>query len=382
MAFNQQIGRLGKVFIGNEGAGTYGTAAALVAGDAWRHLEARLGASNNRANSEERRGTPGLLDRFSRHITSDFTLRGYLSPSGTIQVAPEAKKLLKAGMGSERLGTGNTTVASGASSTVFTLAAGQGVNFAVNEMIIVRRAANGSLAEPRLITNIATDTVTVAPALGGTPAAADTVKACVTYSFANTLPNSLTIAKYLTDISHEVRGAAVQQLGIVFDGNGEVMLTASGPAKEKIRPAQAQPGSFTTVGSPVTGIVGAFLFNGTAYKITQFDWQLNNAQELVNDTYGTDRAEDMFRDGMRLITLGLNARQTDNVAVVSAAEAASDGTLLVHAGNTEGKIVGLYCPRVEFDIPEEDDPAGAIRWTFRGMAKEVVGNDESRVFFG
>lgn len=379
MPFNQQIGRLGKVFIGAES--TYGTAPTLGATDAFRHLECRLGMSNNRANSEERRGTPGLLDRFSRHITSDFNLRGYLSPSGTLGTVPEAKRLLLAGIGVSAAATTSTTVASGSSSTVFTVQAGLGASFVIGKMIAIRRAANSSIVEPRLVTNISTDTLTVAPALGGTPASGDTVKAGVTYSFANNLPNSLTIAKYLTDISHEVHGAAVQQLNITFDGNGEVMLTASGPAKEKIRPAQAQPGSFTTVGSPVTGIVGAFLFNGTAYKITNFNWQLDNAQELVNDTYGTDRAEDMHREGMRLITLGLNARQTDNVAVVTAAEAASDGTLLVHAGNTEGRVVGIYCPRVEFDIPEEDDPAGSIRWTFRGMAKETVGNDESFVFF-
>ena len=380
MPFNQQIGRLGKVFIGNEGAGTYGTAATLVAGDAWRHLEVRLTASNNRANSEERRGTPGLLDRFSRHITAGFDARGYLSPSGTIGTAPEAKKLLKAGMGVEHLSAGTTTVASGASSTVFTVQAGQGASFTLNRMIVIRRVANSSKAEPRLITNIATDTITVAPALGGTPASGDTVKGGVTYTFANDLPNALTIAKYLSNISHQLNGAAVQSLGITFDGNGEVMLRASGPGKEKIRPAQAQPGTFTTIGSPVTGIVGGFLFNGTAYKITNFDWQLDNAQELVNDTFGTDRAEDMYREGMRLVTLGLNARQTDDVAVVTAAEAAGDNTLLVHAGNTEGKIVGIYCPRAEFDIPDEDDPAGAIRWTFRGMAKETVGNDESYLF--
>src|SRR5690606_17736680 len=197
----------------------------------------------------------------------------------------EAKRMMKCGFGTEHTSTATTTVASGASSTVFDVQAGQGANFVVGKIIAIRRAANSNVVEPRLVTNIATDTITVAPALGGTPASGDTVKGGVTYSLANNLPDSLTMARYLPDLSYQLNGAVIEQLGLIFDSNDEVKFSASGPAKEQIRPAQAEPGAFTTVGSPVTGIVGAFLFNGTAYRITKLDVQINNMTELVNDTF-------------------------------------------------------------------------------------------------
>ncbi len=61
-------------------------------------------------------------------------------------------------------------VDSGASTTVFTLAAGQGVNYAVGQSVNMARAAAGNaLPDNTRITNISTDTITVSPALGGTP---------------------------------------------------------------------------------------------------------------------------------------------------------------------------------------------------------------------
>lgn len=378
MAVKQQIGRLGKLFAAEEA--TYGAAVTLAATDAVRHLDVGFSFNNNRQNSMERRGTPGLLDRFSRHIIAGFDLRSaYLSPSGTLGTVPEADPFLKNGMGAVSAATTATTVASGASSTVFTVQAGLGASFAVGQVIAIRRAANASRVEPRRITVISTDTLTVSPALGGTPAAADTVKAGVNYTLANNLPKSLVMARYLSDQSFELQGAVVDKLGFTVDGNDEVKFRASGPAKVQIRPAQTQPGAFTTVGSPVTGIVGGMMLNGTSYKLTKFDIEIANMIELVNDSVGEDRAEDYYRNGRRDITLAVDARLTDDTSLYALAEAASDGNIVCHVGNTEGRVVAFVMPRTEFDIPDVPDDDGAIRLSFKGVAKEGVGtagNDE------
>lgn len=372
----QQIGRLGKLFVAEESGG-YGVAPTLVGGDAVRHLDVGFSYNLNRQNSMERRGTPGLRDRFSRHIQAGFDLRSaYLSPSGTLGTVPEADPLIKNGLGAVTSATTSTTVASAASSTAFTVQAGLGASFAVGQVIAVRRAANSSRVEPRRITNIATDAITVAPALGGTPASGDTVKAGVNYRPANDLPSSLTLARYLPNQSFELHGGVVDKLGFTFDGNDEVKIRASGPAKEQIRPAQTEPGAFTTIGTPVTGIVGAVLLNGTAYKITKLDIEVNNMMELINDSLGEDRAEGFYRNGRRDITLGIDARMTDDATLYALAEAAGDGVICGHVGNTEGRVWAYFLPKAEFDIPDTPDDDGAIRWSFKGVAKETLGNDE------
>jgi hypothetical protein len=207
------------------------------------------------------------------------------------------------------------------------------------------------------------------------------VKDGVTYSLANDLPASLTLARYLPDVSFELHAAVVAKLGLMFSGNDEVKFKASGPASEQIRPAQTQPGSFTTIGSPVTGITGAFLLNGVAYRITKCDVEIDNASELVNDSLGTDRAEDFYRGGRRDITVALDARLTDDATLFALAETAGDGTLLLHTGNTEGRVIAMYAPRAEFDVPDVPDDDGAIRMSFKGVAKETVGNDELYLAF-
>lgn len=444
---DQQIGRLGKLFVKAESA--YGTAATMAAANALRHLDVGFTYNLNRQNSMEKRGTPGLKDRFSRHIAAAFDLRSaYLSPSGTIGTKPEADVMLLNGMGAQVVGTLSSvvtafvsTLASGASTTSFTLGTGNGSRFAIGqsidvrlvanastpeirtisnlvgdvvtvsvalsgtpatgdtaranqtttqftladtkgddvvagEMIAIRRAANGGIVEPRYVSSKVNDTITVSPALGAAPAVGDTVKAGVTYKLANDLPASLTLARYLSDVSYQIEGGVVDKLGFTLDGNDEVKFRASGPARIQTRPAQAEPGGFTTVGAPVTGIVGAFMFNGTARKITRLDLEIANMSELINDSLGASAAEGFYRGGRRDITLAVDHRLTEDEALYAAAEAAGDATMLCHVGNTEGRVWAVYAPKAEFDIPDIPDDDGAIRLSFKGVAKETDGNDE------
>src|SRR3954469_13285583 len=106
-----QIARLGKVFVGQES--TFGVAPTLTAANALRHIEYTHSSNLNRSNSLEKRGTPGLLDRFSRHIQAGWNLgSAYLQPSGTFGTEPEGKLIYLNGMGAKSIGTLTTTVAS------------------------------------------------------------------------------------------------------------------------------------------------------------------------------------------------------------------------------------------------------------------------------
>ena len=380
----QQIGRLGKVFV--KDAATYGVAPTLVATDAFKHLDMGFRKTNNRSNSLERRGTPGLENRFSRHIEAGFDLRSaYLSPSGTLKTVPNARVFLKHAFGTERIGALSTTVASGPTTTGATLTSGTGL--AQGDCVLIN-CTGGSFpgAYARVLKSVAGAVVTWGPALPQAPAVADTVKDGVTYRLANTLPAAgVHMAKYLPDVSWELFGAVIEKLGLQFDGNDECKFSASGPAMNAAQTAQAQPGAFTAVGSPVTGISGYLYRDNTAIKATKFDFEINNMAKLINDSFGTDRAEDHFRNGRRDVTISLEQRLLSTSDFYDLAEDATDFVFAAQAGTVEGRILFVYCPRVELDIPDIADPDGEIIPSYKGVCKETAagldgastgGNDE------
>jgi hypothetical protein len=383
MSIAQQIGRLGSLYVKDEP--TYAEDVVFAATDAFRHLTFTTRKSLNRSNSLEKKGTPGLTNRFSRHIEAGYQLEAYLSPSGTIQVAPNGRLWLKNGLGAERVGTVSTTVASGGDVDGAVLADASGL--AVGEFILIHIATGPSAGRyARVVTGIdSDDTVSWVPDLPVAPANGSTVKAGVTYSLANALPKSMAIGRYLPDRSWEVKGAVVEQLGLMFNGNDEVKLTSQGPAQTSDSPAQAKPGAFTAVGSPVTGITGYAYVNDAALKIVRADFNVANLTQLINDSFGLDRAEDFYRDGRRDITVSLEQRLTDDTTLYDLADGPTDFALLLQAGLTEGRIVAVYAPRCELNIPEIPDDDGGIRNQYTAVCKETLagldgvsegGNDE------
>lgn len=385
-----QIGRLGKCYAKVESS--FGTAPTFVATDALRHIDVSTTASNNRADSLEKRGTAGLRDRFSRHIQAALDIKNaYLQPSGTLGTKPEAHVILTNAWGVETTGALSTTIASGAAvgGAVLTSGTGAAVGQGVS-IVVAGGTAPGTYL--RVLVTVTGSTVTWLPNLPGAPAAGDTVKnTCTTYTLANEVPNSFSFGHYLPNVSVEMHGCVTDKFKVMFDGNNEVTFSATCPAKERLRPAQTIPGAFTTVGSTITGIVGAFLYAGTAYQITKFTFDMTNAEKMQDEIYGTDRSQGFYRNGRRKVAFTIQARVTDDTAVVTAAESAADGTMFVQCNNVEGKNIGIYMPRVEFDAPATPDSDGAMDYSFSGVAKETLtgigsgataGNDEAFLIFG
>lgn len=382
MAGQYQLGRLGRTLVAEEA--TYGVTPALLATMAMRHLDVGLTWNPKaRVNSEEKRGTVGIASRFDRRESAGFDVReAYLRPSGTIGTIPESHLLLKHGFGTAVVGTLNTT-ATGVGGTTSTFPLTSVVGLTAGEWVSVRRAANGNKVEARRVTAIAGSDVTVSPALGGVPAAGDTVKAGVTYKLANLPTNALSILHYLTDLKRAVRGNVVDQLSLQFNNNEEVKFSASGPGKDQMPRADvpAIPG-FTTVGSqnPPSGLAGGAIINGVAYPILSLDLQLANNFVLQNEDYGTSNAVGFYRDGFREVTFSLEARVNDNFTVLALAELVSSFELFLQTGVTEGNVVAIAAPEAEFEqVPDIDDPNGALTYSFAGVMTEAStnGNDEA-----
>jgi hypothetical protein len=381
-----QIGRLGQLLISEEA--TYGTAPALLATMAMRHLDFTSQYNPfNRANSPDKKQTPGVMNRYDRRVTAGFNLASaFLRPSGTIAIAPECNLLLKHGLGTVRLGTGVTTFASALSTTGGTVQAAQGATFQVGEFVNINIAAGGNAGNyMRVITAIATDAITWAPALPSAPAVADTIKAGVTYSLASNLANSLSFSRYLPDLSWQTVGCVVDSLKFMFNNNEEAKFSATGPGQTQTRPAPGIPGFTTVGGNPPSGLTGGLMIGGTAYKFLGLEVDQKNAMAVQNEDFGSKLANGYYRSGRRDITFSLKARVTDVVTAYSQAEAGTDFVLFAQCGSALGNQVAIYSPRAELaDVPDTPDSDGALEWSFKGVFKETVGgagNDEYKIGF-
>jgi hypothetical protein len=371
-----QLGRLGRVYAAKET--TYGTAPTFASTDAVRHLGVKLNYSpRNRVDSPERLAHPSQISRFTRRATGDWAIDGILYPSGTIATPPDNSDFLECGMGAVASTAAATTIASGPSTTGATLTSGTGM--AVGRPIVIN-VTTGSPATGRVVrwlTSVAGAVVAWAPALPQAPAVGDSVKQGVGYSLATALPNALRIGHYLTSINKEGAGCVVDQLKVMFDANDEVRWEASGPMQTRVTPAQAVPGAFTTAGSaPPSGLLGGLRVGAAAYDMLKFAVTINNAMDLDNFQFGTSQAQGFFRRGKRKVEVEIGAMVSDDVTLMTAAEGTTNQVLLAQCGNVEGSIVAVYCPAVEFEVPDYPDEDETMEHGFRGVALGTLGNDE------
>lgn len=376
-----QISRKGKVFVKAESS--YGTAVVLGATDAVRHLSTKFDYDpTNRVSSPEKKQSPGVVSRFDRRITAGLgSLEALLRPSGTLNTIPEADDVIKAAFGAATNVTLSTTIAAGGAGTttadrltsVSGLAVGDGILFSHQ---------NGK-KYVRVILTIASTDITWAPALPSALDDGQAAKGCITYKLTTDLAISLAIAHYLPNFSRELRGVGIDQLDIDFDGTEEARFTASGPAQKQVAAAQSEPVAFTTVGgNPPTGMVGELYIADTAYLHKKLSVSIKNGLKLRNEEAGNDGlATEVFRAARREITLSLEAFAETEATLYDFAEAGTNKSVFRQNGRTEGNIVALYAPTVEWKVPDTSDGDNEADWSFSGLAMESADsqNDELKL---
>jgi hypothetical protein len=368
-----QIGRVGRVYAAKQSS--YGTAPVFAATDAIRHLEVKLNANpRNRVDAPDRHTHPSLLARRTRRTTAEFSIGGIFFPSGVLNTLPDHSDFLECGMGALNNTTAATTVASGSTTTGATLASGTGM--VVNRAIVINVTGHGNCV--RWLASVAGAVVTWAPALPAAPTVGDSVKTCITYSLATALPNALSIGHYLTSVSKEGSGCVIDQLKIMVDANDEIRWEASGPMAERLTAAQAEPGAHTVVGTtPPSGLTATLRQGTAACEFLKYQITIANGMELDNFAAGTTKAQAYFRARRRKVEIELNAMFSDDVTIMTAAESTTDKTILVQCGNTEGSIVAVWTPAVEFDVPDYPDDDETNEHAFKGTCKGTTGNDEA-----
>ena len=367
----------------------YGTPPTLLATHAMRHVDFKVSRPETRVPDPAKKASPGMVRQLARRTEASCSVDALIQPSGTLNTLGEADALLTHGMGAKSNITLSTTVSASPTptTTVFTVAAVTGL--VVGQAILV--ACTGGTYPGkyvRWITNIATLALTVAPALPQAPATSDVVKGCCTYSLANEMASSLCLAHYRTsDTVHSqiVKGAVAKNLAFSFEQNTEARLSASFQAKSRTKPAPTKPAAFTMVGTqnPPSGITGELYVASAAYKFIKLDAAIDTGVELRTDTFGFDSPESILMTGRRKVELTLAARLGDQAVIYDPAAAGTRVAIMMQTGFTEGNIIALYAPLVEFSVPDEDSPEDVPTWSFKGLCCESVDgqNDELRIAF-
>ncbi len=377
-------GRTGKIFLKKEAV--YGVEETIAATNALRHVNA--GFTHNpfqRENSPEKNPSPGQFTRFDRKpATALGTLVSLLRPSGVLNTLPEIDPILEAGFGVSTNETLATTVASAPTTTGAT--ATSAGTLAVGDAVLLTVTGETSGPYVRFLTAVAGAVLTWAPALPSAQTAGDAIKGGITYKFTSLLAISLTIAHHLSNFSRELLGAGVDSLALAFDANAEPQATASGPAKDQLTgTAQAEPGAFTTVGgNPPSGIKdGDTYIADTIYLMKTLEISIANSLAVRNTEYGIQLPTEMYRNGIREVTVSLDAWAETEATLYDLTEAGTLASVLNQTGRTEGNIVAVYMPRVDFAPADQDDPDGEVNWSFSGTALESVAgaNDELRLAF-
>lgn len=370
-----QLGRTGRVFAAKQSS--YGTAPTFAATDAIRHLMVKLNYSpRNRVDSPERLVHPSQVTRFTRKTTGDWGLGGIFYPSGVLNTLPDHTDFLECGLGAAPTNVTLATTFSGSPTTTGgTILSATGL--AVGQPVLISIAAGPSAGKyVRWLTTAGTSPVW-APALPAAPAAGDSLKGCVGYSLATALPNALSIGHYLTSVSKEGDGCVVDQLKFMLDANDEIRWEASGPMRDRLAAAQAQPGSFTVVGStPPSGLTATMRVGAAAYEFLKMGVTITNAMEVDNHAAGISKAQNFYRKGKRKVEIEINAMYSNDITLMTAAEGTTDQVILAQCGQNEGSIVALYCPLVEFEVPDDPDADETNEHAFKGVAKGNLGNDE------
>lgn len=349
--------------------------------DGFRHQELLLDKKNQREPSPEKRGTPDRSQSLPRRAASTWELgAAFWEPSGVLGTQSYLSPFLRNGMGVRTLPALATTVNAAPSPTTTGCTLISATGLAVGDTMIFD-VASGARREITRIKTIATLAVTY-DALSVAPDVPGAAVSGVNYALASLHPSSLRIFKFHTagGFQEAVNGAIVNRMELTFDGSREVGIVLGGPSADRVRTGFSQPASFTTVGTPASGLVGNLHVDGTAFLVLSAVVTIENNSELRNTELGTSLASGIINHSdFRNVTVSVMFYLED-LNLLAKAETITKAVLRLVVGNANGLMVGMVMPDVEFEIPTLPTTGGPKVVTIEGVAYAPGGNDA--IFLG
>jgi hypothetical protein len=376
------IGRKGRVFAKLEAV--YGTNPTIAAANAVRHVNIGITFDPyQRETSPEKKESPGPVNRFDRRVAANLSpFEALIRPSGTINTVPEIDPFLEAAFGAKTNVVLATTINDAAATTtsatltsVVGLAKGGALLFVI-----------GTKKYARYIAGVAGSVVTWAPALPSAPANGSAVKSALIYKLSTDNAKSIYIGHYLDGFARNLSGVGIADFTLNFAGTEEARFTGSGPGRTQVSTGDAgiaaEPGTFTEVGgNPPTGMAGELRIGDIAYLHKSLSLQCSTGVVTRNEEAGNDGlATEVYRAGRRETTVTLECYVETPGTLYDFAKVGTNKSLFRQNGWTEGNILALYAPRVEFKPATTDDPDEATSWSFEGTPLETADGENDEFF--
>lgn len=308
---------------------------------------------------------------------------------------PDAFALFTAHMGSQDTGAGHSTVTAGSTTTVLQGTAGAvtAMGLAVGDFIGVEAPAGNTTlgVEVRQVTVIATDAITVTPALSFAPASGRAIYAAVTYKLLRSSTGTVVIYSYLSGDNGRqmLPGCVVSDMEVTYDPSDDVpeaMVKFSGEGAKIIPLATTKP-TGTFAGNPLSPTQAFAWIGSNKACVTNLTLTSNNGQEVRNNEScslvptGVKRTGN---NGKYLINLAMDMLFTTGT-VEGYYDVADDLTaydVTVQLGVELGKIFAFRTPSWRPDVDRDAvDGEASLSLTGRCYSNASTADTEITVAF-
>lgn len=342
-------GREEKIYVVAEA--TFGTAAsAPAATDAMRFRDCSFTKTEERVNREDKRNTRSYMETIVRRVNANWSISGYLLPSGAAGTAPDGwDELLKAAFGTQTINA--------STSVVYSLAK-EFTNSVTLHRAIGNGLANAVAAEmftgcvpTQVEFNLSGQDEAMISMSGF---AVDSYRAGVSASTGDTgTVVSITAGTgQRFDIGAYVDlGAAITAKVITAGGGTTDSLTVAAHAAVSnataVVPTACQLAqTFVATAKPISGILGSCTLEGSAIEIISANIKINNNSKALNDKFGSNKTQDFFH-GNRMVDGQITVRLTDaTFSTLAKTRRSTNVALTIVAGTTAGSIATFSLPTV------------------------------------
>lgn len=360
-------------------AGTFLTPAAT---DAVRIKKAMLSFDQGRKDRDDKLQSRSLTERITQMKKCSWMCQTYLIPSGTAGTAPDCGKLLKAGFGVE-------TTSGGVSVTyslpTVTNDVEQPTSLSLYQQIgHFARGLMGAYVDKIKITLDKKNEAEIefsGQATDGFHAGTDTVLATVTANGSN---NQIATQSGMGDKysvgGHIKIGSQATDYTITAISSDTLTLSPVLAVTATIGDAIVPfPIASTTVGSPISTILGSMTIAGATVYITKASITIDNGLTPRDDEYGRDVISGV-KLGNRKVTFEFELYlRKDYLKQYGKAKRFVSQAVVFVAGTAAGKIVTITLPACEFEIPAIDGGnIEEVMLPIKGvaMATTATANDE------
>lgn len=377
------VGREEKLFVVPES--TFGAAAsAPAAGDAIRFLELNFQNAEERVFRADKRSTRSYLATIQKRLKVDWSLNGYLLPSGAAGTSPDGwDAIFKAAFGTETI-TGGTSVAYTLlkeNTRSLTLHRGIGATAAT---AVAGEMVRGGVVNQLQLSFSGSDPAMVSASGFG----ADILRAgaCTLSGDTGTVVTMTTAGNgNLFDVGQYVDIDVITDQLISSNTSNSITVpshTAQTNGDPVMPSACIKAQTFASGAAPISGVYGSVTLESTSFSVVSGQITMNNGAKPHNDVYGSNKVT-QFSMGNREVSGQLTYRLQDDTFIrLCNSRRRSTIALSLQLGSSAGSICTISCPNIIVDLSSlPSTPVEDILVTLPFKAYGSTGEDEISMTF-